>query len=69
MNVAIIGGGASGTLAALRIKVNNPNIDVTIYEKNNKILKKVATTGNGRCNLSNVDISYDKYQHPSIIKK
>jgi predicted Rossmann fold flavoprotein len=69
MNVAIIGGGASGTLAALRIKVNNPNIDVTIYEKNNKILKKVATTGNGRCNLSNVDISYDKYQHQSIIKE
>ena len=69
MNVAIIGGGASGTFAALKIKVNNPNIDVTIYEKNSKILKKVATTGNGRCNLSNVDISYDKYQHPSIIKK
>ena len=69
MNVAIIGGGASGTLAALRIKVNNPNIDVTIYEKNNKILKKVATTGNGRCNLSNEDISLDKYQHQSIIKE
>ena len=69
MNVAIIGGGASGTLAALRIKVNNPNIDVTIYEKNSKILKKVATTGNGRCNLSNEDISLDKYQHQSIIKE
>ena len=41
MNVAIIGGGASGVLAALRIKQNNPNIDVVIFEKNNKILKKV----------------------------
>ena len=69
MNVAIIGGGASGTLAALRIKVNNPNIDVTIYEKNSKILKKVATTGNGRCNLSNENITLDKYQNPQIIQE
>lgn len=67
MHVAIIGGGASGVLAALRIKDNNPSIDVTIFEKNNKILKKVATTGNGRCNLSNEDISSSKYQNPTII--
>ena len=67
MKVAIIGGGASGCVAALRLKLNNPNVDVTIYEKNNKLLKKVLTTGNGRCNLSNVDISSDKYQHEDII--
>ena len=67
MNVAIIGGGASGVLAALRIKQNNPNIDVTIFEKNNKILKKVAATGNGRCNLSNEEIDASKYQNPTII--
>ena len=67
MKVAIIGGGASGVLAALKIKVNRPEIDVTIYEKNNKLLKKVATTGNGRCNLSNEDISANKYEHPEII--
>ena len=66
MNVAIIGGGASGVLAALRIKQNNPNIDVTIFEKNNKILKKVAATGNGRCNLSNEEIDASKYQNPTI---
>ena len=67
MNVAIIGGGASGVLAALRIKQNNPNIDVVIFEKNNKILKKVATTGNGRCNLSNEKINSSKYQNFTII--
>ena len=69
MKVAIIGGGASGVMAALRIKVNNPNVDVTIFEKNNKILKKVATTGNGRCNLSNENISPLAYQNPSIIQE
>lgn len=67
MKVAIIGGGASGCVAALRLKNNNSNIDVTIFEKNNKILKKVATTGNGRCNLSNRNIIPDKYQNPEII--
>lgn len=67
MKVAIIGGGASGVVAALRLKINNPNIDVTIFEKNNKLLKKVATTGNGRCNLSNQNISSDMYLNSSII--
>ena len=69
MNVAIIGGGASGVLAALRIKQNNPNIDVVIFEKNNKILKKVAATGNGRCNLSNEEIKPSKYQNSTIIEE
>ena len=69
MKVGIIGGGASGVIAALRIKVNNPNIDVTIFEKNSKILKKVATTGNGRCNLSNENITPECYQNSEIIKQ
>ncbi len=67
MNVAIVGGGASGVFAALRIKVNKPEINVTIYEKNNKLLKKVATTGNGRCNLSNENINASCYQNEEII--
>ena len=69
MKVAIIGGGASGVVAALRIKMNNPEIGVTIYEKNNKLLKKVSTTGNGRCNLSNTDITPNKYQNPNVISE
>ena len=56
MKVAIIGAGASGVLAALRLKFNNSDIDVTIFEKNNKPLKKLGVTGNGRCNLGNEDI-------------
>ena len=65
MKVAIIGGGASGVLAALKIKVNRPEIDVTIYEKNNKLLKKVAsdtspkqiiTTGKVEINTQSDDI-------------
>lgn len=32
MNVAIIGAGAAGCLAAIRIKRNNPKVNVTVYE-------------------------------------
>ncbi len=69
MKVAIIGGGASGVLAALRLKSNNSDIDVTIFEKNNKLLKKVSVTGNGRCNLGNTDIKPDYYTNGEIISK
>ena len=69
MNIAIIGGGASGCVAALRIKQLNPSYSVTIFERNQKILKKVSVTGNGRCNLTNVNISAEKYQNPSIISE
>lgn len=54
MKVAIVGGGISGiTLAILLDKF----FDVTVFEKNNRILKKLLVTGNGRCNFSNKILS------------
>ena len=53
MNIAIIGGGAAGCFAAINIKRNNPEADVTVYESGKKLLAKVAITGGGRCNLTN----------------
>lgn len=53
MNVAIIGAGAAGCLAAIQIKRNNPKVNVTVYEAGIKPLIKVAITGGGRCNLTN----------------
>ena len=49
MEIAIIGGGASGMMAALAAKQNN-NCNVTIYEKNDRVGKKILMTGNGKCN-------------------
>lgn len=48
MNVAIIGSGAAGCLAAIQIKRNNPKVNVTVYEAGIKPLIKVAVTGGGR---------------------
>ncbi|MCR5309462.1 MAG: aminoacetone oxidase family FAD-binding enzyme [Bacilli bacterium] len=53
MKIGIIGGGASGVFAAIRIKELHPNYDVTIFERNDKLLKKIYATGNGRCNFAN----------------
>lgn len=60
MEVAVIGGGASGIACAAAVKKQNKNIGVTVYERMPRILKKILVTGNGRCNLTNVGSS-DKY--------
>lgn len=57
--VAIIGGGAAGLVAAISAARNNA--DVTIYEKMDKVGKKILTTGNGRCNLSNINTQITHY--------
>ncbi len=60
-NIAIIGGGASGLFCAIVIKQFNPSVNVTIYEGQNKVGKKILQTGNGKCNLCNINLSIDNY--------
>jgi len=50
-DVIIVGGGASGLLAAIIAK--DYGIDVGIVESGDRIGKKILTTGNGRCNITN----------------
>jgi len=50
--VAIIGGGAAGFFAAITIAETNPNLEVVILEKGNKVLQKVKVSGGGRCNVT-----------------
>ena len=54
-DLIIVGGGASGLTAAITAK--DFGIDVAIVECNDRIGKKILTTGNGRCNISNKSIS------------
>jgi len=63
---AIIGGGASGTMAAISA-ARSENI-VTIFEKNEKLGKKILITGNGRCNITNRTVSHQNYHgtHPKF---
>lgn len=50
-NVVIVGGGAAGMMAA--ISAAGAGHRVTIYEKNEKLGKKIFITGKGRCNITN----------------
>lgn len=54
MKVCIIGGGASGMMAALLIAQKKHQ--VILLEKNEKLGKKIYITGKGRCNLTNAVI-------------
>ncbi len=54
-DVIIIGGGASGIICAIKAKENNPDKTVAILEKQSRIGRKLLSTGNGRCNLFNLD--------------
>ncbi len=58
--IGIIGGGASGLVAAYFASHNNNN-SVHIFEKQNKIGRKVAASGNGRCNLTNMNMGSEHY--------
>ena len=50
-NVIVVGGGAAGMFAAVMAARNGSR--VTIFEKNQKLGKKLAITGKGRCNITN----------------
>lgn len=53
MTVLVIGGGPAGMMAAIKAKQTNPDIDVVLLEKNEKLGKKLFITGKGRCNVTN----------------
>ena len=57
--VGIIGGGASGLIAALYAKKNGA--EVTVFERKDRVGKKILVTGNGRCNFSNAFMGPEYY--------
>lgn len=58
-DIAVIGGGASGLVAAIEAKHANSNLKVAVIERLPRIGKKLLSTGNGRCNLTNENMSPD----------
>ena len=50
--VAVIGGGASGMMAA--ITAAEAGAHVILLEHKDRIGKKILSTGNGRCNFTNI---------------
>lgn len=51
--IAIIGAGASGMFCAIQLLNGSTPLEVTLFEKMNRVGKKLLATGNGRCNITN----------------
>lgn len=58
--VAIIGGGSSGLFLA---NLLSEELDVFIFEKNNRLGKKILASGNGKCNFTNAGSYENKYNN------
>lgn len=63
-NVIIIGGGASGLMAA--ISAARYGAKVTIIEQKDRLGKKILSTGNGKCNLTNEYMQLDCFRGDDI---
>ena len=64
MNIAIIGCGASALYYAVNDKINN----IVIFEKNKKIASKLLASGNGKCNLLNLNAKPSDYNNEEFMK-
>lgn len=60
--IAILGGGAAGLCCACALaQTAKGRAQVTVFEQNDRVGKKLLTTGNGRCNLTNLAAKPDAY--------
>ncbi len=64
-DVIIIGGGASGMFLASQLPVS---LKVAILESNDRVGKKLLATGNGKCNLTNLDMNIVHYNKPNVVE-
>ncbi len=60
-DVVIIGGGAAGLAAAAAFGRRDPDARLAVLEKEKKPGKKLLATGNGRCNLTNFNMTEESY--------
>lgn len=63
VKVIVIGGGASGLVAAIHAAMNN---EVILLEKNKICGKKITITGNGKCNFFNEDFSLKHFNSSDL---
>ena len=65
-DIAVVGGGAAGFAASVCAASVNKNAKITILEKGPRVARKILATGNGRCNISNSNISLDRYHGQDV---
>ena len=66
MNILVIGGGMAGLTYAIVAAKNGH--DVTLAERHGRVGKKIAVTGNGKCNIGNAKVDASCYNKSAIVK-
>ena len=64
--IAVVGGGAAGMMAA--IQAAYAGASVTVYERNDRVGRKILSTGNGKCNFSNEIMDTDCYYGSGVAR-
>ena len=64
-DIVIIGGGASGLFLASQLP---SGLRIAIAESNDRVGKKLLATGNGKCNLTNLDMNIVHYNKPNAVE-
>ena len=65
-DVLVIGGGAAGLCAAIEVKKQKSGAVVGVAEQLSRVGKKLITTGNGRCNITNKNCTLDRYHGENV---
>lgn len=60
-DVTIIGGGASGLACAAQLNKSGKNFKICIIEAGERLGKKLAATGNGQGNVSNLEMTMEHF--------
>ncbi len=69
IDIAIIGGGAAGLMCGcIAGRAANGNLNIALFDKNNKTGRKLLATGNGRCNLTNLSVSGDSFNSSASLQ-
>lgn len=63
--IAIIGGGAAGLMAAAAA-AESADCRILLFDCNDRLGRKIYATGNGRCNLTNYEVTDACYNQPVL---
>ena len=72
MKFGIIGSGCSGLFLSILLKKKFLDSEVFVIDKNKIVGRKLYVTGNGRCNLGNLNLDTFSYNEPfanNLVKK
>ena len=61
LDIAVIGGGAAGLMAAITAAQKAPRLRIGVLERAQRVGRKLLSTGNGRCNLTNLSATEGGY--------